>query len=83
MEPTREARLPGPLAWPQTGKGKGPGSDFSSSLIYKKKRKMEKQKPVKGTFPGYMALLSNKLSTRGDVDTSRRSYLGLQGYLHI
>lgn len=52
MEPTHKARLPGPLAWPQTGKGKGPGSDFSSSLIYKKKEKWKSKNQSKAHSPG-------------------------------
>lgn len=44
---------------------------------------MEEQKPVKGTFPGYMTLLSKELWTRRGMWTSKRSYLELQDYLHI
>ena len=79
------AQLPGPLAWLQAGKGKRPGSAFSSSLIFFffLKKEKSKSKKVKGTFPGYTTLLSNELSTREGMRTSKRSYLELQDYLHI
>lgn len=45
------AQLPGPLAWLQAGKGKRPGSAFSSSLIFffffkRKKKKQKSQRNI-------------------------------------
>lgn len=48
------AQLPGPLAWLQAGKGKRPGSAFSSSLIFFFffKKEKEKAKKSKEHSPG-------------------------------
>lgn len=52
--------------------------------FYKKGKKNGKGKTVEGTFPRYISFtLKRALDKRREADTSKRSYLELQGYFHI